>query len=181
MTHSRFFKNVLDKLRQPSGGVQIDSSWISVDIGLLSGSTVSPVGVSVVDWTIPAAVQRLTLLSSGLESLYGTIVRLGVNDGVVTTGYNSANHYIGPSTGLSGISTVGLMVPECGDGAINSFCMTFYRVSPNTWNAASQGTDGTDYVQLTYGNVQLPGELTTVRYVSPAIINSGSLRLLWEF
>ena len=218
MTPNRLLKYVLDKLRQPSGGVTIDSSWMNPstvpgpqgiqglkgDTGIqgttgttgttgiqgvqgiqglpgpIAGSVVNPVGVSVVDFSIPAGVRRLTLLASGLIVQDGTLVRLGTSSGVLTTGYNSITHYIGQATG-SNMTAVGLDVPNCSIASIASFCMTFYRVSPNGWNSTGQSRDIAEYGQICVGNILLPGELTTFRYISASTISSGSLQLLWEF
>lgn len=165
-------------------------SWIAFLDGItvpIAGSMVNPSGVSVVDFSIPAGVRRLTLLSSGLHVPSGTIVRLGTSSGVLTSGYNGVTHYIGPSAnypfaGAGVSSTVGFTIPQCGGGSggNDSFCMTFYRLSPNAWNAAGQSKDN-DYTEIASGNIQLPGELTTFRYISPSSINSGSLQLLWEY
>jgi len=151
----------------------------------IAGSMVNPSGVSVIDFAIPAGVRRLTLLSSGLYVPSGTIIRLGTSSGVLTSGYNGVTHYIGPSAnypfaGAGVSSTVGFSIPQCSGGGSNSFCMTFYRLSPNAWNAAGQSKNN-DYTEIASGNITLTGELTTFRYISPSPINSGSLQLLWEY
>ena len=148
----------------------------------IAGSMVNPSGVSVVDFSIPAGVRRLTLCGLWVPS--GVIVRLGTSSGVLTSGYNGVTHYIGPSANYpfagGGVSsTVGFSIPQCGGGG-DSFCMTFYRISPNIWNVAGQSKNN-DYTEIASGNIQLPGELTIFRYISPSSINSGSLQLLWEY
>lgn len=145
----------------------------------IAGASVNPVGVSVVDFSIPAGVRRLTLLSNSMIAI-GAIVRLGTSSGVVTTGYNCISHYIGTSTGSSTI-TVGITVPKCGVESTASFCMTFYRMSPNAWISTGQSRDNADFGAIIIGNILLPGELTTFSYISPTTIASGSLQLLWEF
>jgi len=150
----------------------------------IAGLMVSPVGVSVVDFAIPAGVRRLTLLSSGLYVPPGVIVRLGTSSGVLTSGYNGVQHYIGPSANYpfagGGVSSgMGFDAPRS-EGGNGSFCMTFYRLSPNAWNAAGQSKNG-EYTEIVSGNIILPSELTTFRYISPVAINVGSLQLLWEY
>lgn len=181
MSHSRFLKNVLDKLRQPSNGIQIDSSWISTDIGLLSGSIVNPNGVNVVDFSVPAGVHRLTLLFRGMIVRPGDLIRFGTSAGLLTDGYYSLNHFIGPySAGVDGYNTDGIRAPKCSDTNL-SFGITFYRTTPNSWSGSSHTIDGTSYAQLVTSSVELPGELTTVRFLSVFPMTSGSLQLLWEF
>ena len=148
----------------------------------IAGSMVNPSGVSVVDFSIPAGVRRLTLCGLWVPS--GVIVRLGTSSGVLTSGYNGVTHYIGPSANYpfagGGVSsTVGFSIPQCGGGG-DSFCMTFYRISPNIWNVAGQSKNN-DYAEIASGNITLPSELTTFRYINPTAINSRSLQLLWEY
>ena len=148
----------------------------------IAGLTINPVGVSVIDFAIPAGVRRLTLLSSRLKVEGGVIVRFGTSSGVLTSGYYSLNHYIVASAaGLAQETEGGLLVPNCGYGPNSSFCMTFYRISPNDWNVTGQSKDGVYNANITSGNISLPGELTTFRYINPVPITVGSLQLLWEF
>lgn len=161
-------------LPNASGTVLLDTT------ATIAGAIVNPQGVSVVDFTIPAGVRRLTLLASGLIVQNGTIARLGTSEGVLTTGYNSLINYIGNNTG-SLTTNIGIAVPECSIASTASFCMTFYRVSPNQWNSTGQSRDIAEYSQICVGNILLPGELTTFRYISASTISSGSLQLLWEF
>ena len=167
-----------------SGSSGSSRSTIAPASATIAGSSVNPAGVSVVDFSIPAGVRRLTLLASGLYVLSGAIVRLGTSSGVLTSGYNGVTHYIGPSANYpfagGGVSsTVGFTIPQCG-GGVDSFCMTFYRVSPNVWNVAGQSKNN-NYTEIVSGNILLSAELTTFRYISPTAMTSGSLQLLWEF
>ena len=147
--------------------------------GPIAGASVNPSGVSVVDFSIPAGVRRLIFLSNGLTSS-GGLVRLGTSSGVLVDQYNSLSHYIGPGTGsLSGSS--GFTVPNCSVASIASFCMAFYRVSPNGWHSTGHSRDLAEYSAITIGNILLSGELTTFRYINPATMTAGSLQLLWEF
>ena len=147
----------------------------------IAGASVNPSGVSVVDFAIPAGVRRLTLLSNGLIT-NSAIVRLGTSAGVLTTGYGDMIHYFGPNAiGPGGLITNGISVPFCSVASAAIFCMTFYRVSPNSWNATCQGRDSTDYGSLGIANISLPGELTTFRYINTTTMTAGSLQLLWEF
>ena len=152
----------------------------------IAGSSVNPAGVAVVDFAIPAGVRRLTLLSNGLIAS-GAIVRLGTSSGMLTTGYNSISHFYGSvgggtgSVGTEAISTVGIIVPKCQSAIHAVFCMTFYRMSPNSWNATGQSRDGADFGGNSIGNILLPGELTTFSYINPTTMTAGSLQLLWEF
>lgn len=164
-------------------------SWIATLYGIadpIAGSMVNPSGVSVVDFAIPAGVRRLTFLSNGLISS-GTIVRLGTSSGMLTTGYNSISHFYGSVGGWTGtvgteaISTVGIIVPKCQSAIHAVSCMTFYRISPNNWNATGQSRDGADFGANSIGNISLPGELTTFSYINPTTMTSGALQLLWEF
>ena len=146
----------------------------------IAGAVVNPVGVTIVDWAIPTSVRRLTLLSRGVAIPLDSIVRLGSSAGLLTTGYNNIMCFVGLTTGLNGGSTIGLQVPDCKDNT-GSFCMDFYRSSPHNWNSKGQAMNDLQYIRLSSGNIALPGELTTLRFISPTAINSGSLQLLWEF
>ena len=230
MTPNRFFKYVLDKLQRPSGGVQLDASWVNTTavIGApgpqgnpgiqgpigsqgiqggvgpqgiqgvqgptvtvtdgqnavaIAGSTVNPVNTSIVDWTIPTGVRRITLLSAGIVEppSSSSILRFGTSAGILTSGYYSVSVYTGPTTGpLQSAGGTGIEVPE-NDGT-SGFCLNFHRLSPNAWHFMGVSRiGGGGYMALTAGSIALPGELTTFRYISPRIINSGSLQLLWEF
>ena len=146
----------------------------------IAGSVVNPVGVTTVDWSIPAGVRSITLLSKGVNGQTDPIVRLGSSGGVLATGYNNALVTTGVATGLNAGSTIGLQVPGYEDST-GSFCMNFYRISPNQWNSAGQSMYTVQYTRLSSGNIALPGELTTFRYISTVTMNSGFLQLLWEF
>lgn len=148
----------------------------------IAGASVNPSGVSVVDFSIPAGVRRLTLLSNGLIST-GAIVRLGTSSGVLGTGYNSITHYYGQGNfiGIEATSTDGITVPKCSTVSNASSCMTFYRMSPNGWNSTGQGRDGAEFCTISIGNILLSAELTTLRYINPTTMTAGSLQLLWEF
>ena len=147
----------------------------------IAGSMVNPSGVSVIDFSVPAGVRRLTLLSSDLAIPTNSIVRLGTTSGMVATGYRNADVYAGAFSGGSTRGTTGLIVPRCTD--YGSSCMVLYRTGTNRWNATGQSPDSAsgDIMVLTTGSIQLPGELTTFSYISPTTIASGSLQLLWEF
>lgn len=190
MTPSRFFKFVIDKLRQPSGGITIDSSWVQGPSGApaptatvaIAGSTVNPVNISIVDWAIPTGVRRITLLSTGIVEppSSSSILRFGTSAGILTSGYYSVSVYTGPTTGPSqSAGGTGIEVPE-NDGT-SGFCLNFHRLSPNAWHSMGVSRIGNGYMALVAGSIALPGELTTFRYISPRIMNSGSLQLLWEF
>ena len=147
----------------------------------IAGASVNPAGVSVVDFSIPAGVRRLTLLSNGLIT-NNAIVRLGTSAGVLTTGYGDMIHYFGPNViGPGGLITNGISVPYCSFALDAIFCMTFYRGSANSWNSTGQGRDASDYGSITIGHILLPGELTTFRYINTTTMTAGSLQLLWEF
>lgn len=160
-----------------SGTILLDTT------AAIAGAVVNPSGVSVIDFSIPAGVRRLTLLSAGLEvATSGSIVRLGTSGGVVSTGYKNSTIFAGATTGVfDQASLVGLDVPTVPSAALNNFCMTFYRISPNIWISIGQSFFSADYTCFNFGNIALAGELTTFRYISATTMNSGSLQILWEF
>lgn len=152
--------------------------------GIVAGPIVSPVGVNSVDWAIPPAVRRLTLLSSDFDSFSTGHIRFGTSAGMLTTGYASTAVYVGQTTTFQPMnSTLGMQGMQVPQSDIESgFCMTFHRSVLNRWNFTGQSLYGSDgrYIFLTAGNVQLPGELSTFRYASGFAIDEGSLQLLWE-
>lgn len=148
----------------------------------IAGALANPVGVSVVNFSIPAGVRRLTLVSSELAIGNNTTVRLGTASGIVTTEYRTASVYVGSYNGsLSSNTTTGLHVPK--SLLQGACCMTFYRTNTNKWSTIGQNQESDEGIVLilTAGNIQLPSELTTFSFISTSTINSGSLQLFWEF
>ena len=147
---------------------------------IFAAPIIYPVNVSAIDWIIPAGVRRITLLGFRVSVAGNTLVRLGTNLGVLTSGYESVNTTSGATAGAGAgsPSTLGLQVPDAGSS--NSFHMVFYKVDPNRWICIAQSSFLTQYVVSTISSIQLLGELTTLRYVSPQTL-TGSFQLTWEF
>lgn len=160
-------------------------NWLSVGAipvaaaPVIAGSVVSPVGVTTVDWVIPAGVRRITLLSIGLSVPVAALVRLGTSAGIVATGYTNASGAVSSASGMYAVGTTGFTPPYV--TASGAFCMTINRISPNGWVSQAQGAVDNTAVGVSSGNIQLSSELTTLRYISPATITAGSFQLLWEY
>lgn len=150
--------------------------------GIVAAPIVSAVnGVSFVDWSIPAAVRRITLDCDQVLMGIGSIAYLGTASGLVTSGYGSISAYLGSFTSYRMFSDTGLLLPETTVSNCTSR-IVFDRVSDFSWACTGQSLYNSNFLSFVSGRALLPGVLTTFR-VQPSggFSAGGSMQLLWEF
>jgi hypothetical protein len=171
--------------------MRIDSSGIVTgtagNLMLISGSAVSPASGTSLDFpSIPSWVKRITISLQGVSFAASgvAVVRLGVSNVLVTTGYVAARVGFTTTPAMvftsvtDGVASFGTTVAAA--AATGQIVIT--NLTGNQWVASGQVTRTTDNVYMpTTGSITLAGALTNLSVVATtSTFDLGAVNIMYE-
>ena len=154
---------------------------------LVSGTAVASTSGTSIDFTgIPSWVKRITISLDGVSfAAAGTaVVRLGVSNTLVTTGYVSSriNLITIPTVAIATFTDGIASVTTGAAASISTGSIVLTNLSGNTWVASGQTAKTNDNTYtLTNGSITLAGVLTNLSLVATtSSFDAGSINILYE-
>jgi hypothetical protein len=154
---------------------------------LVSGTAVASTSGTSIDFTgIPSWVKRITISLDGVSfAAAGTaVVRLGVSNTLVTTGYVSSriNLTTTPTVAISTLTDGVASVTTGAAATVLTGLIVITNLSGNTWVASGQTARTNDNAYtLTNGSITLAGVLTNLSLVATtSTFDAGSINIMYE-
>ena len=172
-----------------NGAVTLASPALSNLAVNLQTAVASTSGTSIDFTSIPAGVNRINIMFSGV-SLSGTslpMIQLGDSGGLETTGYICVGALVGPSSNANDAYTTGITIKTDATAAtLMSGTIVANRITGNEWcfHGCTTNFAPANYAAMVSGFKSLSGELTTVRLTAvngSDTFDAGKVAISWEF
>jgi hypothetical protein len=159
---------------------------------LVLGTAVSASGTSVNFTSIPATVERVTVILNGI-STSGTsppMIRLGTSGGLATSGYNAVVGGISTTDNVtrSALASIGFLTFTSVSGwtaaSLLYGSIVFTNISGNIWiGNGSFFASGANYTTTAVGQISLAGVLDRIQLLAfntTDTFDAGTINILWE-